>query len=385
MINLYQHKTAINNNASERFLIITFFLGIALCSVNPWITFFLLTVASIYIFITKNNFGVFDFSTILLLTIFAFFAYNSITFGGVAPRLVLWYTIPSLFSFFIGRNIVKRINQTENIYFFFFVCAFSLALPNLIITILDIYHNGLINPLRTLSIIDSDVQKAVTARAIELSLALSGIAFAFRKDNSLKKTTKWFVIMSIVSFICILHYLSRTGVVLFAISIIIGALFNKKISSAVVFLILGIVVYSVLRQIGIIQLFEEREIVGSSFSDAGGRVERWSYGWKMMLEHPSGYFRETGFSHNFWLDFATSGGIMSFITLTLFSVIIFIKSIVLFKNKEIPNYLRQVILLFSIIFLLGFFTEPIHLGETSTMYVYFLFSGMVLQISKSYK
>lgn len=327
-----------------------------------------------------------DIPSVILVMSLLSFAYIGVTSNLVTLHNSIWYTVPSLFAFLIGKNICFKHNNQQYIYIWLFFMALFLAIPHIFVTFIDIFRTGLINPDRTLSLYDETTQRAVTARTVELSLAIAGIGFYWVKDekNNLNKNT--FIILSIFAELCTLHYVSRTGIFLFLLSFIIGMISFKRFSGKLLLTICIVIVLAFFLQDSVLfQLFADREQEGSNITDAGGRTERWALGLSMLLSNPLGYHIEDWYAHNFWLDFGRDGGLISTILLTIFSLCVLFQSFKIRTLKVVNKKLRFIILLYSLVFIATLFSEPVHSGARMYMYMYFMFSGMVVSINKIFK
>lgn len=322
----------------------------------------------------------------LLVVVFFCFGYCSMH-NGLTCRNVMWLSFPSILAFLSGYVFFKDSRNQHQIIFIFLLLAIYMALPHLYITFLDIFKNGLINPERHLLIlVDEDESRSVTARTVELSLAISGISFFFgKKLNTPSNIQKCFLVLSILAMLCVLHYVSRTGIALFLIAVILGYFYKGKLSvNSLLSIVVIFVVFYLFTKSSFYSIFESREIAGSNIENFGGRTERWSMSLGMLLEHTGGYVSD-GYAHNFWLDFARHGGIISFVFLIWFSFLTLITSIKIQFLSSLALYDRLAILLYSLIFISTLFTEPVHTGASIYMYNYFLFSGFIEAVYKYYK
>lgn len=324
-----------------------------------------------------------NLSSLILLSSFLFLGFTALHTGYMTPLNISWYIISSFLFFLLGGSIIRCFHN-QQLLLLLLIIVFSIALPHLILTLYDIFIYGIVNPDRNLSFLDEETQRAVTGRTVELSLALSGISFLFlsKKDLIVAKITRYFIILSILALLCILHYVSRTGIVIFIVSIIIGLFYQHNFSlKTFAILLLTIVAFYLFQRTSIYQVFQDREIYESNFSNVGGRVQLWKINFALLLANPLGYSLK-GFAHNFWLDIGKVGGLFSFIFLVIFSIGVLIKSIQMQSRSYIATYLRFGLLLFSIISILTLFTEPVHSGSPSMMYLYFLLSGTIVNIQK---
>ena len=297
---------------------------------------------------------------------------------------ILWCTLPALLSFILGRKIGGYFNG-YSLLALLFVVFFGLALPHIVVTMIDVIENGLVNPERSLMFLgDREEQRAVTGRTMELSWAIGGFAMYFIKNGGeAQKIAKRFVILAVVAELCPLHYLSRTGIALLVIAIITGIIMQGGMSRKTLFLFLLIIVgYFLLSDSQLFDLFREREQVGSNIADAGGRTDRWGVGVAMLVSNPMGYTIEGFYAHNFWLDYGRDGGLYAAVLLFTFSVVVLFKSIALSKNSHILPCVRYCIVVSAIVAFAAMFTEPVHVGAPIFMHMYFLFSGIVVSLSR---
>lgn len=363
-----------------KFDLMLLFLAVLLQQVHP----IFVCVVFIYMFIRDRirgtSYKLLCFSNIYVFVIFSQFFYCGYTNGNMTFYNAIWYSVPSVIAVMLGHNFSLKLNNPKLIISFLFCISLFLALPHIIITVRDILSNGLINPDRSLSIDGYDeTQRSITARTVELSLAICGIAAIFiKKMNAPLRISNLFIILSVFAELCTLHFVSRTGIAILIIAFITG-LFYKKIDvrQAILLVMISFLVYKLFEMSGFLDVFSEREIEGSSIFDAGGRSERWAIGFATLLDKPLGYNIDNWYAHNFWLDFGRVGGLVSFFLLCIFSILLFAKTIKLRRFQLIGNYNCLLIVVFSVTFLATLFTEPVHSGAPMYMYMYFLFAGFV--------
>ena len=352
-------------------------------SIHPLFT---IIVVSLLIFNISNGKSMMignKISFILLIVIFLLFSIISVYKGLNTINNAIWLSSNSVLFYILGSNFSKRCNDNMACFLFFFL-ALVLAIPHIPITILDIFQNGLVNPERTIGIEDEQ-QRAVTQRTVELALAISLVGLVFEKPKPLFKSTIqiWSILLAILAELCTLHYLSRTGIALLVISIIVGSLFNlKNYLGNLIIIILGCLLLWIFWDTSLYSAFSEREIEGSSLLDFGGRSILWSLGLSMLFENPMGYESNDfiHYAHNFWLDFGKHGGLPSFILLVIFSILLLIKTFKIEKHAILSKLTRHIIFIYSIIFLVTLFTEPIHEGAPLFMYVYFMYAGFCFNL-----
>ena len=378
----------INTNYAEYFKLpswlkfdfILLFLAVLLQQVHPVFVCVIFILMFIRDSIRGVSYRILCFYNIFVFVIFAQFFYCGYTNGNMTFYNAIWYSAPSVIAVMLGHNYALKLNNPKLIIIFLFCISLFLSLPHIIITVRDILSNGLINPDRSLSIDGYDeTQRAITARTVELSLAICGIAAIFiKKINAPLRISNLFIVLSVFAELCTLHFVSRTGIAILIIALITGLLYKKIDAKQVIMLVvISFVVYKLFENSGLLNVFSEREIDGSSSIEAGGRTERWAIGFAALLEKPLGYNIEDWYAHNFWLDFGRVGGLISFFLLCMFSILLFAKTIQLRSLQIIGNYNTLLIAVFSVTFLATLFTEPIHSGAPMYMYMYFLFAGFV--------
>lgn len=320
------------------------------------------------------------FNNIFVFIIFAQFFYCGYTNGNLTFYNAIWYSVPSVIAVMLGHNYAIKLHNPKLIISFLFCLSLFLALPHIIITVRDIFSNGLINPDRSLSIDGYDeTQRAITARTVELSLAICGISAVYiKKLNAPLRILNLFIVLSVFAELCTLHFVSRTGIAILIIALLTGLFFTKtEMKQVITLVIICSLVYKLFDISGFMNVFSEREIDGSSIIDAGGRTERWAIGFAALLDKPLGYNVDNWYAHNFWLDFGRVGGLASFILLCFFSILLFFKTFKIRNFQLIGEYNCLLILVFSVTFLATLFTEPVHSGAPMYMYFYFLFAGFV--------
>lgn len=364
------------------------FISVLLQHVHPIFVCIVFTLLLFRDIISNSFYRPFNFYNLFTILVFLQFIYCGVQNENMTFSNALWYSIPSILAIILGHNFAYKTTRPDIIIAFLFIIALFLALPHIIITFIDIFSNGLINPERILHVEgNEDAQRAVTARTVELSLAIGGISAIFiKKLNAPVTITNAFIILAIAAELCTLHYVSRTGIVLILIAIASGLFLERfNLRQFVIIIGLGLIIIYIFQISGLSTIFSEREINGSSIGDAGGRTERWLLGLRLLFDNPTGYHIREWYAHNFWLDFGRVGGLSAFILLSFFSVLVFIKALKLNKYSTIGAYNRLLIVVFSIVFIATLFTEPVHSGAPLYMYFYFLFAGFIDGLYSLYK
>jgi len=363
------------------------FIGIVFNSISSYVTLFSFTLL-IAREIFRNRFSINTRGAFFLLVCtLSLFCWSGVSSGLVTNHNAMWLFFLSTLSYMVGAVLAKRFDNPPHLYYAIFILFLILALPNIPITLYDIYSNGLVNPERQLSVLGDGEQHSTTGRTVELCMAIAGICMVFitSKNQFQLRTRRLYIILALIAELCTLHYVSRTGISVFLIAFILGFLIKGRNDSKILYILLfGLLVYYFFEATTLGDLFRSREIEGSSVADAGGRTDRWLIGFLMMINNPHGYTYgiDYWYAHNFWLDFGREGGLYAFIALSFFSVIILWKSYIIAKNKTIPDYLSKSLFLFSICIFITLFTEAVHNGAQMLMYVYFIFSGIIMEYEK---
>ena len=367
---------------------ILLFLAIIMQQVHPIFVCIFFAVILLRDVFYRRTYHAFNYNSLLVIFIFALFSFYGYTNSNLTIYNAFWYAVPSVFAIFIGQNFSLKMKSQEDILAFLFFLAIVIAIPHVCITLGDIFQNGLVNPKRILSIAGyGDEQRRTTARTVELSLAISGISAIFMKSlYAPKRLTYALVSLSIIAELCTLHFVSRTGISLLLIALLVGFFITKRnIKQSFIVLAMMLLACIIFENSELFQIFSKREITGSSIADAGGRTKRWAMGFYLLFEKPLGYNIDGWYAHNFWLDFGRVGGLISFILLSIFSFIQLLMSYKLRYAQFIDEYNYLMIAVFTIIFVCTMFTEPIHSGAPLYMYTYFMFCGFVYGLKSLYK
>lgn len=300
-----------------------------------------------------------------------------------------------LFMYSLGKYFMRRWDNEDNLLLLLFLLAVSLGSVHISVTIIDIMENGIVNPERVLGInADNDSQRAVTQRVVELSLCFFGFSILFYKPlNHFQYVAKFlFVLIGVLALLCGLHYVSRTGLFLFLVAILMGVLVarnkntkNKGSGIIVFILIILIIVFIMFSEqstiFQLLQLYQDRGMDNETIRSAGGRQERWLEALDVIFTHPWGT-KSDFFAHNLWLDIGIQYGIIPFIFLIWFSVSNFRKAFLVVIRKQESLLVRLCVSSFSVLFFLSCFTEPIHVGAPNYLFLYVLFCGMINVIFK---
>ena len=376
------------------FVVNRLFAGIDFVIGSNWSLFF--GAVLVYISIVKKRivspFKSSDSSGRLLLVALLIAEFNALIIGNHFSFVwAVYFVVCSFLMYLIGDGFGREIQSGRQFIYLLLLFAVSVALPHIIITLIDIRMYGLINPMRQLQVLGDEVQMDTTARAIELSLAISGIAFLFYPASTKSdKRMKWlFIAFSVISEICAIHYLSRTGYLLFGLSFVLGFLFYRlKPRAGTILILITIaalifVLWDAIQSSEIVALFEDREVEEeSSLATGGGRFDRWLRGLNGLFIYPFGDSVSKYYCHNLWLDFGRCFGFFPFLLLAVFSLKNLRYSVRLFRNPSIEMDLRFCVFLFSIVFFLCCFTECIHEGMPAYFFLYCMYCGIIASLYK---
>lgn len=379
---------------SERGLLFLFCLGAFSILVGLWFnSIYLLLFLILLIHAKVHRYISWTFMWLFVFSLsYAFIGYNNYLMGWGPVVFFLCY--PCGF-YLLGAYWSNKWHYSEHtILLILFIIAITLAIPYYIIALNDGLITGFINYDRNiLNIETGDNLIATTLTVAGVSLTLSGIGLLFcpARDLFERRYKKLFLFFSLLSLFVVIHFLSRTGLVVFMACLIMGLLYSLKgySRSAIIVVIAilsigGYLVYNIFEDYfamtEIVEAYADREIEGSSIRDAGGRVERWQYGWEHISTNPMGNVRKPNgdrfFAHNFWLDAAKTSGAIPFISLLFASLLSYRHLYVLLRKGNLPNMLAVTLITLNVSFFLTCFVEPILEGIMLYAFMYFMLWGI---------
>lgn len=349
-------------------------------SLSPWLP----VIGAFIATLLTRNFKL-SGSASFLLVLWLVYDFLGLSNGNTSVQMAIYLTLPSILFFYLGNEFVRRARSAYNVYLTIFVMITSLALPHILVTIYDIYEVGLVNPDRFLAILGEDNQRSITQRTIEISLCIGSIGLLFQNttDKTSKRLNRLMVIVSVLAFLCALHYVSRTGVVICLVSLSVGVLYNWGISFKTIFFVgVALIFYTWLQGTELFDVYAQRETDYSNISNAGLRMPRWEWAWNTTFENPLGTVgflkAEHPYAHNFWLDLGKNCGVLPFFMMILFSLN-HLRNIIKLVRCRIP-LLSFAFTLWTLTCYMSLFTEPIHEGATLFMFIYFFYCGVTEQI-----
>lgn len=304
-------------------------------------------------------------------------------------------SIANLFSYMIapvafyrfGRQSMK-IFKEDNLRQKFLIFSILLYLGYFLLLIFkDIAIVGIVNSTRVLlGDIGNDHAIAATLYGLMASIGIGCIAAIF-----VKKENFWirleFIILALLSMLCVIHLVNRTGVVVLviclAISFFVSTKFNvsKMVGRLFILLMLGFVVIQIgLVDQSVLDAYAQRE-ENSAYdaSSMGGRSEMWLSAIGSLFTSPFGW-EPVGytFAHNMWLDIARMAGLLAFIPFLIATILHGKNLLKLFRNRYITNF-TAIIISINVAMLLSSFVEPVIEGSL----LFFCILMMIWGITKS--
>jgi O-antigen ligase len=283
---------------------------------------------------------------------------------------------------------MDRYGAEDVLIFIIMFMAISLGLFHMIATVNDIFTVGLVNPERSLETL-GDTQRATTQRTTELSLCIACFCMLFIPRGELKTPIlkSAYIVLAIIASLCVLHYVSRTGVALVAVTLIVGLVYRWGVSwKTLLLFIIVIALYASLQNTELFQVFASRETDVSNLKNVGLRTERWTWGIEYLMNNPWGNlsireYQLEYYAHNFWIDYGIAYGLIATFFMVLFSLRSFFSSLKKARRRSGSNNTTLIILTFSVVFVLSLFTEPIIYGAPSYLMMYLMFCGLVEEVN----
>ena len=355
------------------------------------LTFFVVLVTSLW---SNNIYLLFAFSILCWITIpqkkwwdgmsISLFIF-SIFYGLMLIINGKVNSIANLFSYMIapvafyrfGRQSMK-IFKEDNLRQKFLIFSILLYLGYFLLLIFkDIGIVGIVNTTRVLS---------ATLYGLMASIGIGCIAAIF-----VKKENFWirlgFIILALLSMLCVIHLVNRTGLVVLviclAISFFISTRFNasKMVGRLFILLMLGFLVIQIgLVDQSVLDAYAQRE-ENSAYdaSSLGGRSDIWLSAIGSLFTSPFGW-EPVGytFAHNMWLDIARMAGLLAFIPFLIATILHGKNLLKLFRNRYITNF-TAIIISINVAMLLSSFVEPVIEGSL----LFFCILMMIWGITKS--
>ena len=328
-----------------------------------------------------------------LLLAFTIITYSALAImnNNIAMKTVITRSLPAVFFYVVGFNLVrKNRNATYWYVFLLFVASFT-ALSNIYVGLMDSVKHGFITPERMFGDDSDDFSQSTSLISTELIPIISCIGLYFDNPSMIAyKRLRWFgIILAIFGELCAVHYVSRAGILMLGISALVGLIYRSGFNRKTVFFILATIIAFVLfLQSDAYMVFELKNETGGDITTGNGRDERMLYWLGRVVESPMGIpnwlntYYISAWAHNFWIDFAKECGWIPGIALVIFSLKNLYYVLKIAFIQKINKSVAHLVLLLGIAFFLALFTEPTMQGAPLLMFTYFIFCGIVKSIYK---
>lgn len=332
----------------------------------------------------------------LLLLLFVFASYSVLALFNKNTNLttIVTRSVPAVLFFAIGFNLASKNKNATYWYFMLLLTVCFTSLVNIYNGLIDTAQNGFIVPERMFGGDKEEFEHTTSLIASEIIPTIACIGLFFDKPNLIDdKRLRWFgFALGILGELCAIHYVSRAGILIMALSIITGLIYRFKLNFKTIFFIsITILAYLYFMQTDAYAVFELKNETGGDLTTGNGRDERMLYWINRIMESPMGildwhnqYYLHS-WAHNFWLDFTKECGIIPGIALVFFSLrnLYYVARITF--NRHINKSVAHLVLLLGISYFLTLFTEPTMQGAPLLMFGYLFFCGIVKSIYKNGK
>lgn len=211
-------------------------------------------------------------------------------------------------------------------------------------------------------------EKDKLKKIVGLVCTLISLLYAF-----LLGTRTQFIIFFIVSFVFLLCYLyERSGIrsVLFM--------------TVIVLVMVGIGFYLYTRNVFAIKTYVDTSNLMARYQSSSGlqnadnyRISSLTRGLDNLLSHPLGGLKDTPYYHNFWLDIGRVAGILPFVCMAFYSVLINVHASRIIRCKKVKASFRYLLLCVYLGIQINFFVEPILEGLMDFFLVFTFINGMM--------
>lgn len=186
-------------------------------------------------------------------------------------------------------------------------------------------------------------------------------------------TRTQFIILFAVSFVFLFFYLYEK----FGIKSVL-------ILSLITLILIGIGYYLYISNIFGIKIYVDtsnlmaRYQVGNGLSSADDyRTSSLPRGLKNLFNYPLGGLKNNSYYHNFWLDIGRVAGIIPFLCMAVYTIIINAHAIRIIKNQKMDIHNRYLIMCVYLGMQINFFVEPILEGLLEFFLVFTVITGMI--------
>ena len=369
------------------------FLFIFLCSGIAYTLSMYATILLFPILLYKGRIGLYIDNLFIFICFYSFLyaLFSSLNgfYDEAHGNIIFQSCYPPLF-YLLGRWLVKK--RTQYIYMVFLLMTVLVAVPVIIDVIRDINENQFINPLRQILDKNGTMNSSATLLGIKVSLSIACVGLLLspvldKRESAYKYV---FILFSLLSLMCVIHLINRTGIILASISLFAIMLFNMRripVFSVICSIVLLIGIFLFLQSkidFGnkVEQSYENRDEGESTVSSAGGRTWRWKAGVEDLYLYPLGYSNDetrTTYAHNYWLDTSATAGVLPFIFLILLTILYLKRNYFLVKRMR-QGLLRSLVIVCNVGFFLTCFVEPAMEGFMLYIFLFFFFIGITSQM-----
>lgn len=332
--------------------------------------------------------------TDLLLLTFTFATYSIIALLNNNTNLttIVTRSIPAVLFFAIGYNLANKNKEATYWYLILLLTASFTSIVNIYNGLIDTMQNGFIVPERMFGADRDEFAHTTSLICSELIPTIAFVGLFFDNPSYVNnKKLRWFGIgLAILGELCAIHYVSRAGILIMALSVIIALLYRSKFNFRTIFFILiTLIAYLLFLQSDAYAVFELKNETGGDLATGNGRDERMLYWLGRIMESPLGVanwanqYSLHSWAHNFWIDFTKECGWISGIALVVFSLrnLYYVVCIVL--RRKMNKSVAQLVMLLGIAYFLTLFTEPTMQGAPLLMFSYLFFCGITKSIYKN--
>lgn len=362
-------------------IILVVFYVINFEGIGTYLLFFVSPFVFLFSFKTHRSKMFFLASTILALfgITYAFITYYYDFFGLLNT---FSHAVFPICLYILGYTLGEEDFRYKKTYTFIYMLLIGLSLYILLSYLwtlsvfgsLDVAKDELHS--RSIASIWDGSQIKATVVTVFVSFGLALVPTLFIRDKSVEKTG--LLVFKCINLFCFfiaffitIQMSSRTAVIIVLLSFLTVYFFSSKLSfkktiiTPAAFIIFLILIWGLYKlNIFKIRYWWESTAVYSRFQSKSLGSDRYE-GWKEiiqgLLHHPMGG-REidlsTAYAHNLWLDVVYDAGIVPFILLIIFTLIVFV-SFIKFTFLEHPPFIKTLLVAIYTAFFVSLMTEPI--------------------------
>lgn len=159
---------------------------------------------------------------------------------------------------------------------------------------------------------------------------------------------------------------------------------SAAILIGIVLVVVGVCFYLYTNNVFGIKLYVDssnlmaRYIMGSGLQEADDyRITSITRGIDNLFTYPLGGLKESSYYHNFWLDIGRVAGILPFICMAFYSVVINIHAVRILKKTDLASWFRYLIMCVYLGMQINFLVEPLLEGLLDFFLVFTVINGML--------